>query len=397
MQIFAGRTEPHVWRTDPGDATVYGLAPTYGCCTGASSASNIFFSLPSFLEPRRTTARPRQSPPSPSYPLRPPPAHPTANFGQGWPKFAASALGHNGSAVFVALYVPATATFPASVGGGATVRVATRYPFGDDVELDVSGVTAPAGVTLMLRIPAWPGAATVWSSSASPSPPSPSSRPAARPRRGTWHAVACPPPGCRVLLRLSSKVTLSPAGDPAGGGGVAVHRGPLLFALPLEEAWTLLRADPAQPRAADWQVSTPSDWALALVLNLAAPAGGGVGALGHDMVLEHAEDEDEGGGSWGGYAAGAAAGGPPLEPASPFAASRPRVWLRARARAVDAWRSPDGGRTAGPLPASPVCAPPPNATTGGGDGCGPERTVRLVPFGNTRLRVAVLPYTLRTG
>lgn len=31
--INAMHTDPHVWKTDGADATIFGLAPEFGCCT----------------------------------------------------------------------------------------------------------------------------------------------------------------------------------------------------------------------------------------------------------------------------------------------------------------------------------------------------------------------------
>lgn len=94
----------------------------------------------------------------------------------------------------------------------------------------------------------------------------------------------------------------------------------------------------------------------------------------------------------------------------PFASGSPRVWLSAQARRAPQWTgdAANGNRTASTenMPRSPACGgggPAPSdgeggAAAGGGEdggagGCGPLEQIRLVPFGNTRLRVAVLPYT----
>lgn len=266
-------------------------------------------------------------------------------------------MGHNGSAIFVVFYAPATATFPSIIGGGTRVTLNTRYPFGDSIEVHV---TSMLGVDVMLRVPGWAGAATLWTN-ASPRPT------ALAP--GAFHAVHCRPGACRLVMRLTPAVTVTPS----GGGGVSIHRGPLLFALPLEEQWSQLKSYAFS--SADWEVATSSAWAVALRLRLSGGAAGGDGqqnaqnatapVLSHDFAVSFSP--------------------PPLDGDSPWAAARPRVTLKARVRPLPSWTSPDGGKTAGELPPSPACADEP---------CGEEREVTLVPFGNTRLRIAVFPYTL---
>ena len=80
-----------MWQHDGDLAETYGLEPNYGCCT--------------------------------------------ANFHQGWPKFANSLFftAADGGVV-VAMYAPASATLP----GGATVSVDTSYPFGDGATVTVT-------------------------------------------------------------------------------------------------------------------------------------------------------------------------------------------------------------------------------------------------------------------
>lgn len=121
-------------------------------------------------------------------------------------------------------------------------------------------------------------------------------------------------------------------------------------------------------------MTTRSAWNVALLLASNTSTFDGAGS--HTLRLERATD-DRGGSAF------------------PFSAASPRLWLAAQARQVAGWASPDGGETAGRVPHSPACG-------GGGSGrdatggsvCGPLRPVKLVPYGNTRLRMSVLPYTL---
>ena len=116
----------------------------------------------------------------------------------------------------------------------------------------------------------------------------------------------------------------------------------------------------AVKQSADWEVSTASQWAMALLLNQADPSAA--------FALHRSEPQGT-----RAYASGA-----------------PRLWLSAQARRVLAWNATDDGKRAGPLPASPACG---GARATGGSECGPLEEVRLVPLGNTRLRIGILPYT----
>ena len=321
-EIYAGHTDPHTWRTDPPDSTVYGFAPTYGCCT--------------------------------------------ANFIQGWPKHTVGMLGYSISAgplgtrakVVVSMYGPVEATMPAGVGGGCRVTMSTDYPFSDDVLLTIDG-SQPVGVDL--RIPGWTGTtATVRVNNREP-------RSA---QAGTWYTAQCPAGVCTVAISFQFVTNVVP-----GWGGVAVARGPLLFALPLDEQWTKIRQYDSSG-AADWEVragdTVPWNLALLLVMTAAQP---GNATLEHAFVLQRRVDADL---QQGGH-------GLNTEPA--FTRASPRVWLTAQARVVPDWTSKDGGHTADSPPPSPACGV-------AGDKCGPLQDVRLVPFGNTRLRISVFPYTL---
>jgi len=241
-------------------------------------------------------------------------------------------------AVVVSFFGPAEADFPLSVGGGAHVVMKTDYPFEDVVRL---AVDAPAGVDVDIRIPAWAGTAQVMLNDEAPvTPPS-----------GAFFTVRCPRGESSIVVQFAPEIVVTPGwGDT---GGVAVSRGPLLFALPLRESWVELRS--YEFGSKDWEVSTNSSWNYALVLQ-------------HSLQVERSS-----------------LAAPPGT--VPLASDHPRVWLTGFARRCDSWRSSDGGHTADVPPPSPVCGPD------GTDGCGQLEEIRLVPFGNTRLRIAVMPYT----
>lgn len=131
-EINAIKASPHVWQHDNAFSETYGLEPNFGCCT--------------------------------------------ANFHQGWPKFANSLFhsapdggvvvsmcaphvhvhvhGQHDRRCLADRWAPAAAKLPS----GATVEVDTTYPFGDDATVTVR---AAAGTPVYLRIPGWAVKATV--------------------------------------------------------------------------------------------------------------------------------------------------------------------------------------------------------------------------------------------
>ncbi|MBQ1981738.1 MAG: glycoside hydrolase family 127 protein, partial [Clostridia bacterium] len=92
-----------VFRTNGGEAHLFGLEPNYGCCT--------------------------------------------ANFNQAWPKFALSAFMHSGDTVLSAIPVPS-----ALKADGLTVSLKTNYPFDNTFAYDAE---SDKPVCLKVRVPSF--------------------------------------------------------------------------------------------------------------------------------------------------------------------------------------------------------------------------------------------------
>jgi hypothetical protein len=146
-----------------------------------------------------------------------------------------------------------------------------------------------------------------------------------------------------------------------------VRRGPLLFALhPREEkkvVQTYVSDPPARPLAVDYEISTTERWAFALELESSSPPSSSPSSLAFDRTpsagwsLRMPFDTDE----------------------YPFS-------IRAKARHLNqsAWGYWAGSRI--------TAQPPPSPFNCSGSVCGASETVRLVPFGGTNIRIAVMPW-----
>jgi hypothetical protein len=209
----------------------------------------------------------------------------------------------------------------------------TTYPFSDNVTL-VADATAP--FTLVLRVPAWckQGLALLPNGSAVVLPP------------GSLAAVAIEAGSSKVALQLVSETTFTRRFNDA----LAVSRGALVFSLNVSEQWTA--TDHHWGGSYDWRIENRTEWAVGLVV----PED-----LSADALTFVARDEL-----------------PPV----PFSPEGAPVFFEAPARALPAWTVENGA--AAPPPQSPVPA----------SSAGPPRTVRLIPYGATQLRITEFPQIL---
>lgn len=277
------------WVSNGIEANIYGLEPNFGCCT--------------------------------------------ANFHQGWPKFAASLfmLAENDDLV-AAAYSPCE-VHTVVHGTPTHVVVQTEYPFCGGVRITVSPESR-AVFGLRLRIPGWAEGATIHVNG----------KFEAQPSSGTFARVE------RAWNRgdiVEVAFPMTPRASRWFNDSVAVERGPLVFAYGIGESWVKLRD---RGKTADWEVYPTTRWNYALAItpeNAAKP------------VTVHE----------------APAG------ARPFSDEPAAVELHVRARKLTSWHSEDGA--ADPVPQSPVSSTE------------PEEIIRLVPYAAAKLRITAFPQ-LRT-
>ncbi len=272
------------WTTDGPESNLYGLEPNFGCCT--------------------------------------------ANFHQGWPKFAASLwMASHDDGLVAAAYSPCEAN---SVVGDTAVHLIeeTEYPFRENIRIAVDP-DAPVRFPLRCRIPAWTREATIKVN-------------------GTVQSAETAD-GFMKLDRTWTKgdvieIRLSMASHLARGyhDSLSVSRGPLVFSYAIGEDWVKLRT---RGMTADWQVFPSSEWNYAL-------------SVQEENANVLAVEEHSIGGSV-------------------FALDRTPVTIQVPARKVPGWQAVDG--VADPVPQSPVLTQE------------AEETIRLVPYAAAKLRITAFP------
>ena len=272
------------WTTDGPESNLYGLEPNFGCCT--------------------------------------------ANFHQGWPKFAASLWMASADDGLVA-----TAYSPCEVqtqvrGVRVGIREETEYPFRGRVQIAVDPA-AQLAFPLRLRIPAWASGASVRINGKEMQTPVAG---AFLKVDRTWKA------GDVVELEFPMQPRLVRGYN----GSASIERGSLVFSFPVREDWVKLRD---RGMTADWQVFPSSQWNYALAVDESsmAQAGAKESALGK----------------------------------RPFARQDTPVSLEVQARKLSTWRAVDG--VADPVPQSPVSS------------AEPVEKITLVPYAAAKLRITAFP------
>jgi hypothetical protein len=257
----------------------------------------------------------------------------TANLHQGWPKLVSHLwLRSTDGGLAAVSWLPCVVDTELH-GAAVHVEVESDYPFDEEVELRVT-VHGHARFPLHLRVPAWAEQAELRLDDGS--------------RRAPVAGAFCSIE--RAWSGTSSLRLRLPMGTRVVAGyreSVSIERGPLVFALAVEEDW---RCVAGTPPAADWEVHPRSEWRFALALDTDEPV---------DWERR------------------------PLRGA-PFSSESAPLVGRVRGARVPAWGLERGA----------AAAPPPSPVASA-DAPGPLEALRLLPYGAARLRVTSLPWLRR--
>ena len=253
----------------------------------------------------------------------------------------------DGNGLVAAVYAPSTLTTKLANGQAVTIREETNYPFSDQVAFLVQvtngAAKTPANFPLQLRIPASCANAEVLVNGQA----------AGKPTANTFYTLNRPwKSGDRVTLRLP----MTPQVTRWQNNAVSVERGPLVYALAVQEEWKPFSSmHTPKPAPADWhsyEIRAASPWNYGLLL-AAKPADAFT-----TKVAELPADQ------------------------SPWDPAYCPVRLLAKGKRLPQWQANALGLT-DPLPQSPVTSDT------------PIEELTLLPVGATRLRIAEIPEVSR--
>lgn len=279
----------------------------------------------------------------------------TSNMHQGWPKFTQNlyyATPDGGIAVM--LYAPSSVRAKINGGHEVTIKEQTDYPFDEKIRFEI-GLSEPVTFPFELRLPDWCEAPVLRINGvvADLKPNSESvtvTNEMARVER-LWKD------GDVVELELPMRVKLSEWYERSR----TVERGPLIYALKLDEQWRWSNDSPSKADFGEgfWEVYTTSPWNYGLI---ETPED----QLQNTYVVERADSVA----------------------AFPWSVNHAPLAIRTEARRIPNWTLYNG--SAGPLPYSIAWGAPSAKDT---------ETITLIPYGCTTLRITEFPvlgnYTIK--
>ena len=177
------------------------------------------------------------------------------NHPQGYPKFLPATFVRNGAnGIAHALLSPATMAARTASGIPVNITCQTNYPFGS---LLYYTVTTPSPFTFSVRVPSWsdPAFTTTSVNGGAAMTVSPDTHTG-------MHDIAISSGTTMLTYNLSMAIRV----EPRANNSIAVHHGPLLYALPLNPSFSSVPVPyaGAPSQAQQWTITPSTPWNLAI-------------------------------------------------------------------------------------------------------------------------------------